>query len=178
MNRDSTEIEVTPELQLLLEQAAAGLMADAIVLCHESGQILAAAGDMDQNELPGVAALVSGMIAAGTSLYSRGDKSGDNDLYLIFGNSRGGCYAVQMSDNQWVFSIHRDVENPGLYRMLLRKLVADAHYLSVEIPDTEGKKGPKNTPASHQNNAIMAPNSGTKLFGNLSDEEIDRLFDQ
>lgn len=184
---------VQPSVTALIARAHSALGTSATILFHRSGQILAKNGTIPEEDYPTVAVLVAGMVAAGQSLSRLMGENQDADYQLSHGTSGGGLYAVRINEDFWVFAVYREVLNPGLFRMQMRRLaheVADhlkapEGWLTEDIQmsgptvrrgDTEPKasfdsvvdKGAK-TPPPEKN--------GPKLFENITDEEIDQLFD-
>lgn len=148
---------------------SAELQTEAVLFIHDSGQILSRHGKLQEQEYPTVAALLAGMVAAGTSLMQAAkeesnlpeDRKRFSCEYLT-----GGIYAVAVNKDYWVASVYKEILNPGLLRMRLRMYAEMLEKLST--PQTMHTK----------QRSISAPVSDELggHFENITDEEIERIF--
>lgn len=167
-----------PNVLALIERAHATLGTQATVLFHRSGQILAKNGDIPEHDYPTVAVLVAGMVAAGQSLAQLMGETENRDYQLSHGTSEGGLYAVRINQDYWVFAVYRSILNPGLFRMHMRRLAQEIEQFlkapngwlanDIQVSQPAMKPGAKMPPGEK---------SGPRLFDNITDEEIDQLFD-
>jgi predicted regulator of Ras-like GTPase activity (Roadblock/LC7/MglB family) len=153
-----------PEIAPLLGRCNQELGSQATILIHRDGQILAKTGDLPEDDFPALAALVAGMVSAGESLSSLiGEIDPGHAKQLNFGSSSRGIYAVSIKNSYWIAAAHGSLLNPGLYRMQIRRLAIEVERL-LEKPSAR---------------AISAParKSDPMLFNDITDEEINQLFD-
>ena len=180
---------VQPGVSALIARAHSALGTSATILFHRSGQILAKNGDIPEEDYPTVAVLVAGMVAAGQSLSQLMGESPHSDYQLSHGTSEGGLYAVRISQDFWVFALYKQILNPGLFRMHMRRLAqeigaqlkAPKGWLTEDVQiagsaATQEFAGGGKDPGTGAKTP-PAEKSGPKLFDNITDEEIDQLFD-
>lgn len=185
------------KIDALLASQIDSIGADALVVLHNSGQILARSQRKDA-DLATLSALVAGMLSAAQSVSEIQGIKEERSFALSHDDGESGLYAAQINRNYWIFSIFHEVLNPGLFRMNIRRLaislrglVADpgkwierkainewesdsglSEDISQESPNESAEQrsfGVESTPDRHN-----APN----LFSDITDEEIDQLFDR
>ncbi len=162
-------ISPSPAIDLLLEKMGVELKTEAVLFLHDSGQILARHGKLQEHEYPTVAALVAGMVAAGTSLMNAAKEviRTEEDRKRFSCEYRdGGIYAVAVGQDYWVASVYKEILNPGQLRMRLRSYAEMLDKLCT--PQTLTTKV----------GIISAPVSDElgHHFENITDEEIERIF--
>lgn len=158
----------------------------AAILFHENGQILYRSGWLDENEFPAIAALAAAMIAAGKSLGSIGEASDSPNRFSCDSN-QVGLYTVAVGAEHWLAALYDQPLNPGQFRMKVRRYAETFAKLGVAAPDqwemeesTGGaEEGVIMTPAEPKRSAPAEKLTEKKptLFSNITDDEIDSLFE-
>jgi len=194
-----------PGLEALIEGMQRELNAKAALLLLESGQIQYSCGEMHESDYPSMAALIAAMIATGKSLGSIGDSFSTPPTRFSCDSDTLGLAVVEVTEGMWLAALYDQPLNPALYRHRL-KICADrcAGFLrplppaqkrdalfsatsgaSTGSPEPSAKPSPsskipgaKATPAFTKipphNVKVTDPSS---LFTNITDDEIDRLFE-
>jgi len=152
----------------LVEKMSTELATQAVLFIHNSGQILARSGKLQEEEYPTVAALLAGMVAAGTSLMSAASNDSPEEDRKRFSCEyrSGGIYAVAVGESYWIASVYEEILNPGLLRMRLRKYAEILE--KINTPQALFTK-PGCDPAP----VLNMPEAN---FENITDEEIEELF--
>lgn len=174
----SVVITLSPKISALIEHANHAFGANATLLIHRSGQILAKHGSMDENDYPTLAVLVAGMVAAGQSLAELANAPDSQEFTLAHGVGEHGLYAAQLDTDHWVFSIHQNMLNPGLFRMQVRRLVNEIQRELATKPILVNSVS--ESPQESANRGVSPALTGQNaphLFRDITDEEIDRLFE-
>ncbi len=165
------------------------LNARAVLVLHENGQLLYRAGDVRDEDFPTMAALVAAMIAAGKSLGSVANNVLGNPSRFSCDSEAMGLYTVQVEAGYWLATLYDQPLNPGLTRMKIRRYASDFQKLGIEKPQQweltkmsapEPKPGAVSSPVrpSGPDHLEKITQNDPGLFANITDEEIDRLFDE
>jgi predicted regulator of Ras-like GTPase activity (Roadblock/LC7/MglB family) len=183
-----------PSLESLLQRLGEEISAKAVLLLHESGQVLHQFGALEENEFPAMAALVSAMIATGKSLGSLGEAFAEAPRRLACDSDEVGLYTVAVSEDIWLVALYDQPLNPGLARMKVRRCAEACARLGADIPEPwempEIVTPSIAAPIKAQTGAIVSPpvaldttsqakitEDKNSLFNNITDDEIDRLFE-
>lgn len=187
-----------PSLESLLQRMGEEISAKAVLLLHESGQVLHQFGALEENEYPAMAALVSAMIATGKSLGSLGESFAEAPRRLACDSDEVGLYTVAVGEGIWLVALYDQPLNPGLVRMKVRRCAEACARLGADIPEPWEMPEivtPKATPSSETRStapigANLSPpvaldtisqakitEDKNSLFNNITDDEIDRLFE-
>jgi hypothetical protein len=176
-----------PAIRSLVERMTSELGAKAVVLLHENGQVLQSNGWIDEGEYPAMAALVAAMIAAGKSLNGLGEAFPGAPTRFACDSESTGLYTVGVMNGIWLTVLYEQPLNPGQFRMKVRRYAEILARLGVKKPEqwevtdfgtasesraTSAPVSAKVTPAPE----ILTANDAS-LFGNITDEEIDKLFE-
>jgi hypothetical protein len=169
------------------------ISAKAVLLLHESGQVLHQFGELQEGEFPAMAALVSAMIATGKSLGSLGEAFAEAPRRLSCDSDEVALYTVAVSGDIWLVALYDQPLNPGLARMKVRRCAEACARLGAEIPEQWGmpeNAAPVERPSPAPTRAIVSPpvaldtssqakitEDKNSLFNNITDDEIDRLFE-
>lgn len=168
-----------PSVAGLVQRIATELDAKAVMLLHESGQVLHRSGWVGEEHYPSMAALVAAMIAAGKSLGGMEDGFSGEPGRLSCDSDLMGLYTVAVTGGIWLAVLYEQPLNPGLFRMKVRRYCAFLAQLGVRRPRqweaTEHDDTEDNMRPAHRQE-IITPAKPT-LFGDISDEEIDELFE-
>lgn len=186
----------------MIEGMQRELNAKAALLLLESGQIQFFCGEMNENDYPSMAALIAAMIATGKSLGSIGDSFSTPPTRLSCDSDTLGLAVVEVTEGLWLAALYDQPLNPALYRHRL-KICADrcASFLRP-LPQAQeqdalfsGNSGgnplasPRPNPSSKISGAKATPSGktslthdvknteGASIFTNITDDEIDRLFE-
>lgn len=163
------------------------ISARAVLLLHENGQVLHRHGWISDNEYPAMAALVAAMIAAGKSLGGLGENFSDSPSRFSCDSDDVGLYTVAVGEEIWLAALYDQPLNPGQVRMKVRRYAETCARLGTEKSDeweevTESVTTAGATlPPSMAPGAILPENftvQKSSLFTNITDDEIDRLFDE
>lgn len=198
------------KIDSLLNSQIEALGADALVVLHQSGQILARSQSKDA-DLATLAALMAGMMGAAQSIAEIQGLKTERSFSLAHDDGESGLYGSQINRNYWIFSIFSDVLNPGLFRMNIRRLAIQLRDLVADpgkfmeqkaINEWEAARETENEEAEggHLDEAdlnevremmnqgaesiksgdslIPERHNAPKLFSDITDEEIDQLFDR
>lgn len=152
----------------LIEKMSTELSTEAVLYIHSTGQIIACSGKLPQDEYPIVAALLAGMVSAGTTLIhsSATNKDPSDDRKRFSCEYRdGGIYSVAVSADYWIAAVYAGVMNPGQLRMKLRTYAEILEKLHT----------PQVLVTNRSNLAPVSEGLGGN-FENITDEEIERLF--
>lgn len=150
-------------LERILNTMQSALKARAVLFLRRDGQVIAREGELAEQKVPHMAALISAMAAASESVAELAGKSKDDPrLSLEFPAS--GLYAVAVGKEHWVAVLFEGVLNPGQLRMRTRQFgeeIEKLHFKDSFIIEDK-----------------VTPVQGAKatLFENITDEEIDGLF--
>lgn len=151
------------------------LQAKAVVLLHNSGQVICKSGWIEDNEFASMAALVAAMTSAGSTLGKLGEDSDKGAPSRFHCESETiGLYAVAIDKEYWLATLFDQPLNPGLFRMKVRRYGENIARLGVQLPEQWEKEndtdfGATLPPSGHQKDT---------LFENITDDEIDSLFDE
>jgi predicted regulator of Ras-like GTPase activity (Roadblock/LC7/MglB family) len=170
-----------PSVQGLVERACTELSAKAVVLLHENGQMLQRSGWIDESEYPAMSALIAAMIAAGKSLSQLGESALGEPSRFACDSEASGLYTVGVSNGIWLSVLYDQPLNPGQFRMKVRRYAELLARLGVskptqwEVTENVTQAGATLPPVSSRE-AKTTPVKPT-LFGEISDSEIDELFE-
>jgi hypothetical protein len=78
------------------------ISAKAVLLLHESGQVLHQAGELAEGEYPAMAALVAAMIATGKSLGTLGEFFSESPRRFSCVSDEVGLYNGAVGDGIWL----------------------------------------------------------------------------
>jgi predicted regulator of Ras-like GTPase activity (Roadblock/LC7/MglB family) len=185
-----------PSLESLLQRMGEEISAKAVLLLHESGQVLHQFGQLQEGEFPAMAALVSAMIATGKSLGSLGESFAEAPRRLACDSDEVGLYTVAVGEGIWLVALYDQPLNPGLVRMKVRRCAEACARLGAdipepwEVPEIVTPKAAPETRAHQPVGANLSPpvaldtigqakitEDKNSLFNNITDDEIDRLFE-
>lgn len=151
------------------------LKAKAVVLLHNSGQVIHKSGWIEDNEFASMAALVAAMTSAGKTLGMLGEDTDKGAPTRFHCESEAiGLYAVAVNEDYWLATLYDQPLNPGQFRMQVRRYGEALARLGVALPaQWEQDEIPEKS-------ASLAPGIRQKatLFENITDDEIDSLFDE
>lgn len=174
-----------PSLESLIQRMTHELSAKAVLLLHENGQVVFHSGSVKESAYPAMAALVAAMISAGKSLGSIGQSFTKAPSRFSCDSDDMSLNIVEVQPEYWLAALYDQPLNPGLFRMKVRRY-ADIFYrlgvtkpLQWEVPKNGSEGGVKAT-LSPQGASAFPENitqEDSSLFANITDEEIDRLFD-
>jgi predicted regulator of Ras-like GTPase activity (Roadblock/LC7/MglB family) len=180
-----------PSLPGLIQRMSHDLGTKAVILFHESGQIVYRSGWLDEDNFPSIAALAAAMIAAGKSLGQLGEAT-DSPTRFSCDSDEIGLYTVAVGAHHWLAALYDQPLNPGQFRMKVRRYAEKFTGFGVYNPDQwEFEERPQG-PSSHDDKtrATMPPAVSEKtallenlteqdstLFSNITDDEIDSLFE-
>ncbi len=193
------------KIDALLASQIQSIGADALVVLHNSGQILAHSQCKD-SDLATISALVAGMLSAAQSVSEIQGLKSDRSFALSHDDGESGLYTAQINRSYWIFSVFHEVLNPGLFRMNIRRLALDLRDLVSDpskwierkamnewgaedlrrdpLPDSQSENiSPEKTGETEINadfgvKATSSRRDAPKLFSDITDEEIDQLFDR
>ena len=177
--------EEQPSVGGVVERMSHDLSAKAVLLLHENGQILHNSGWIEDADYPSIAALVVAMIAAGKSLGSLGEVFPGSPSRFSCDSENTGFYTVGVSQGIWLAVLYDLPLNPGLFRMKVRRYAELLAQLGVRQPEqwesTEisfrtGASLPPVSKEGIKNREILTKKDST-LFVNITDEEIDQIFE-
>jgi predicted regulator of Ras-like GTPase activity (Roadblock/LC7/MglB family) len=173
-----------PALESLIQRMGEEISAKAVMILLENGQVISHHGWIEESEYPAMAALVAAMIATGKSLGGLGESLGEPSRFSCEFEGTG-LYTVAIGGGSWLVALYEQPVNPGLIRMKIRRYAQTCARLGTERPDqweldeVTPKTGAILPPVSSDTAPTpaksTAPNSS--LFTNITDDEIDRLFD-
>jgi hypothetical protein len=168
-----------PSVQSLVERMADELGARAVVILHDSGQVVHHYGWISDSEFPTIAA----MIAASKSLGQLGENFPSSPNLLSCDSDAMGIYTVAVKQEIWLAVLYEQPLNPGQFRMKVRRYAALLARIGISVPEQW---------EHHETNAagrIVAPASNfagvtmekitvenSSLFANITDQEIDDIF--
>lgn len=164
-----------PSVQSLVQRMSHELQAKAVVLLHSSGQVIFKSGWIEDNEFASMAALVAAMTSAGKTLGTLGEDLDKGSPTRFHCESEAiGLYAVGIGEDYWLATLYDQPLNPGLFRMKVRKYAENMAKLGVALP----AQWEQNEVVAES--ASLAPELRQKatLFENITDDEIDSLFDE
>jgi predicted regulator of Ras-like GTPase activity (Roadblock/LC7/MglB family) len=176
-----------PAVRGLVERISQELGTRAVILLHENGQILQSKGWIDDAEIPAMAALVAAMIAAGKSLDGLGAAFGGAPSRFSCDSESRGLYTIAVMNGIWLSVLYEQPLNPGQFRMKVRRYAEHLAQLGVKKPEqwevtdfvhaaaSSATLSPVSSKEMARPEKLTAKNSS--LFGNISDEEIDELFE-
>ncbi len=167
-----------PALESLLIDLCDETSASAALLLHQSGQLLHSHGALSTKEYPHIAALVSAIIAAGNSVREVGAST-----RFSFDSEEWGLYASAVNEEIWLAALYDYPINPGLLRRKVKQCAELCEQIGSEVVEPEAplvnsfgaNLSPPATPA-HSAPAKITGNHPS-LFTNITDDEIDRLFE-
>lgn len=185
-----------PSLESLLKRLGEEISAKAVLVLHESGQVLHQFGALSENEYPAMAALVSAMIATGKSLGTLGEAFAEAPRRLSCDSDDVGLYTVQIQEGIWLVALYDQPLNPGLVRMKVRRCAETCARLGTEKPEQWEEEEPayvepEPSPLGQSYSGATTPppvaldtigqekiiGNDSSLFTNITDDEIDRLFE-
>jgi hypothetical protein len=173
----------------LLQRLAEEISATAVLLLHETGQVLHQFGSLGSGEFPAMAALVSAMIATGKSLGGLGPAF-ESPRRFACDSDDMGLYTVSVEEEIWLVALYDQPLNPGLARMKVRRCAEACSRLGTEVPEQGEIEAPApakalsspvgaTLPPSRQPDTLSQEKitGNSSLFTNITDDEIDRLFE-
>lgn len=184
-----------PTIGSVVQRLAQEVNAQAALLLHENGQVLQRSGWVNDDQYPAIAALVAAMIATGKSLSALGDTATNRIPNRLSCDSESlGLYLVGVGpadQGLWLAVLFDQPLNPGRLRMRVRSYAEMLAKLGssgeAPLPDWEV---PQNGTAIAMTGASLAPavalvshlpekitQADSSLFSNITDDEIDRLFE-
>lgn len=174
-----------PSVRGLVEKMSHDLSAKAVILLHENGQVLQRSGWIEDSDYPSMAALVVAMIAAGKSLGRLGEAFPGSPSRFSCDSESAGVYTVGVANDIWLAVLYDQPLNPGQFRMKVRRFAELLAKLGVSRPQQweEVEMGPTagaNLPPVSSRTVGGPENLTAKkssLFVNITDEEIDQLFE-
>jgi hypothetical protein len=154
------------------------LGAKAALLLHETGQVLEFAGEMEERQYPSIAALISAMIATGKSLGQMGDHFTTSPTRFACDSETMGLYTCAVTEDTWLAALYDQPLNPALHRMKIRRYAQACAHLQARSGAIE--TGAESTPIANMAQGEQAKTTipDPSLFTNITDDEIDRLFDE
>jgi len=174
-----------PSAQSLVERMSHELGAKATLVLHENGQVLHRYGWVNESDFPTMAALISAMIATGKSFGQLGENFPSSPARFSCDSDEMGLYTVSVTPEIWLAVLYEQPLNPGQFRMKVRRYAGFLAKLGVTSPDqwevtdygTEagGTLAPVSPAPTAPLEKITAPKSS--LFGDITDEEIDNIFE-
>ncbi len=188
---------IQPALESVLARLGEEISARAVLLLQEDGQVLHSAGTLSENDTPVMAALIAAMIATGKSLGNLGDAFPDRPNRFSCDSEWSGIYLVAVEPGIWLSTLYDQPLNPGKLRLRVRQTASICAQLGVRKA-VSGVKGMTETPLALPKVTYFDTNSGAKttppvatytptpekitennssLFTNITDDEIDRLFE-
>jgi predicted regulator of Ras-like GTPase activity (Roadblock/LC7/MglB family) len=179
------DTRIQPAMESVLIRLGEEISARAVLLLQEDGQILQSTGPLEESEAPTMAALVAAMIATGKSIGSLGGAFPSNPTRFACDSDDSGIYMVAVGTGVWLAALYDQPLNPGKLRLRVRQTAAICAQLGIQ--KNESKKVPENiTSGGAKAPPTMAPISNapekiteqnSSLFTNITDDEIDRLFE-
>jgi hypothetical protein len=161
------------------------LGARAVIVLHENGQVLHRYGWINESEFPTMAALIAAMIATGKSLGQLGENFPGSPSRFACDSDDMGLYTVSVTPEIWLAVLYEQPLNPGQFRMKVRRYSSMLEKLGLapprqwEVPHSGTAPGRTMAPAA--TGASVSPEKITptksSLFANITDEEIDDIFD-
>lgn len=155
----------------------------AAILFHENGQILFRSGWLDDSQFPTIAALAAAMIATGKSLNALGEGS-DSPKRFSCDSDTIGLYTVAVGSEHWLAALYDQPLNPGQFRMKVRRYAETFARLGLGQEEqwelvAEPSAGVTMSPVGPEISTPVAKFTEKKsaLFSNITDDEIDRLFE-
>lgn len=182
---DQRFIPEQPSIGGLVERMSDELGANAVVLLHENGQVLQKGGWIDDRDYPAITALVAAMIATGRSLGSLNEKLLGSPTRFACDSDQQGIYTVAVAPEIWLAVLYEQPLNPGLFRMKVRRYADTIKRLGVQKPNqwevaqsslAPGANLPPVSSDGPTTTEILTSPKST-LFGDITDEEIDDLFE-
>ena len=150
------------------------LGAKASLLLQDNGQVIHFSGEMKESDYPSIAALVAAMIATGKSLGKIGDHFTTSPSRFACDSETMGLYTVAVTEHIWLAALYDQPLNPALHRLKIRRYAeACAKLASGATDGVELTLMAKTSPAEP---AILTE-AKPSLFTNITDDEIDRLFE-
>ncbi len=178
-----------PSAQSLVERMSHELGARATLVLHENGQVLHRYGWINESDFPTMAALISAMIATGKSFGQLGENFPSSPARFSCDSDEMGLYTVSVTPEIWLAVLYEQPLNPGQFRMKVRRYAGLLAKLGVSSPDQwevtdcgtsdllgiGGTLAPMSPASSAPLEKITPPKS--TLFGDITDEEIDNIFE-
>ncbi len=185
---------IQPALESVLARLGEEISARAVLLLQEDGQVLHSAGTLSENETPVMAALLAAMIATGKSLGNLGEAFPDRPNRFACDSEWSGIYLVAVEPGIWLSTLYDQPLNPGKLRLRVRQTAAICAQLGVrkavsggaqkssDLPKVtyfDTNSGAKTTPpvATYTPTPEKITENNSSLFTNITDDEIDRLFE-
>ena len=188
-----------PSTKGLLERMTEELILKAALFLHQDGRILSFAGSLNYADYPLLATLVAAIASAGESLRSLGTT--DESLNRIYLESdANSLYLTRVGTQSFLVTYGSSPVNPGLHRMQVRRYAETLAKLEAGSPKTDvvlaqipleslAKPSPSTTALtnfgtslrnSRDAGATLRPVSISteRLFENITDDEIESLFDE
>lgn len=183
-----------PAIESLVRRMAEELDAKAALLLHENGQVLESSGWLAEHEYPAMAALVAAMIATGKSLSAMGESFGGAPNRFSCDSDALGLYLVSVGPEAkglWLAALFDQPLNPGRLRMKVRRYAETMASLGASRPEEAQAMVTKNVASRPAARAVLPPmearstglpenitQADSSLFSNITDDEIDRLFEE
>lgn len=174
-----------PSLDSLIQRMNTELSAKAVLLLHENGQVLYRSGSIEESHYPAMAALIAAMISAGRSLSSLGEAFSGSPSRFGCDSEEMGLYTVAVNEQYWLAALYDQPTNPGLIRMKVRRFADTFARLGLtkplqwEVQESDSVAGASLPPAGMKSALTFekVTQEDSSLFANITDEEIDRLFE-
>ena len=176
-----------PSLESLLRRLSEEISARAVILLHENGQVLHRHGWVEDHEYPAMAALIAAMIAASKSLGSLGENFADSPNRFGCDSNEVGLYTVLVNAEVWLAALYDQPLNPGQLRMKVRRYAETCARLGTEkseewdeVTENGTNDGARVSPPAAPGATLPEKFIGQNpsLFTNITDDEIDRLFEE
>ena len=175
-----------PSLQGLIQRMSHELNAKAVLLFNDHGQILGRSGWLEDAHFPAMAALAAAMISAGRTLGELGDNPEESPTRFSCDSGSTGLYTVSVGAGRWLTTLYDQPLNPGQMRMRIRKyaetfaqIEEESTLRAFESDENRQLFGATLSPVEPEISTPLGKltEKDSTLFGNITDDEIDRLFE-
>lgn len=176
-----------PSAQSLVERMSHELGAKAVLVLQDTGQVVHRYGWINESEFPSMAALIAAMIATGKSFGQLGENFPASPSRFSCDSDEMGLYTVAVTPEIWLAVLYEQPLNPGQFRMKVRRYASLLAKLGVSSPQqwevtesgTTNAAGSSLAPVSRDQSAPLEKITASKasLFGDITDEEIDNIFE-
>ena len=178
----SPKLRNQPLLEGYLSRICERISASAAILIHNNGQIISRSGNMNEENFPIMAALISAIASAAKSMSGIDeDKIGREFPARISCESEDtSLYVVAVDEDIWLATLYRQPLNPGQIRMEVRRHATSLGQLlqsHISEPQESAFIQEEKKPSTKAG-ATLPPSFVDKssLFENITDDEIDNLF--
>ncbi|MCO5143406.1 MAG: hypothetical protein M9962_09985 [Oligoflexia bacterium] len=161
-----------PSINGLIQRIAFELDAHIVFVIKEDGQILYHSDFSNKDELAKIAALATALLSAASSMGATEEDPNNSILRISCETATNDIYFCSIDQNHWLFSIYPHPQNPGKTRMILRNyagLMTKISKSDSQTQEIEQKSRVKMSPLAQNDRS---------LFANITDDEIDKLFDE